>query len=186
MARMTGRLPVPDLGDPDLRRALEPYRLPDGRPLPIFQVLAHSRAALDDLRRATAACLGAPSLDARTREIAILRICARAGAEAEWAVHVEIFAAEAGLGDGEVYATAVSDAREWRTTDALVIRLADEIHDTSTVSSGLWAELLDAYTPRQIVELLLVITQYHKVACLTNALALPVPEGLPRLPSRLD
>jgi hypothetical protein len=84
---MTGRLadPVPD--DPEIRRLLDPYRLPDGRPLPLFEALAHSRAALDDLRRATAACLGAPALDARTREIAVLRVCARAGAETPGGSH---------------------------------------------------------------------------------------------------
>ena len=180
---MTGRLtgPVPD--DPEIRRLLDPYRLPDGHPLPLFEALAHSRAALDDLRRATAACLGAPALDARTREIAVLRVCARAGAEPEWAVHVRMFAAEAGLGEAEIEATArPRDAFPWPARDALVIRLADEIHDASTVSDDLWAALPREYTAQEIVELLLVVTQYHKVACLTNALGLRPPAGTPRMP----
>ncbi|MEV8230302.1 carboxymuconolactone decarboxylase family protein [Streptomyces sp. NPDC079167] len=178
---MTGRLPdaLPD--DPEIRRLLDPYRLPDGRPLPLFEAVAHSRAALDDLRRATAACLGTPALDARTREIAVLRVCARAGAETEWGVHVRMFAAEAGLGEAEIQAT--TEPREifpWAAHDALVIRLADEIHDGSTVSDTLWAALSEVYTAQQIVELLLVVTQYHKVACLTNALGLRPLDGLPR------
>ncbi|MEV5842351.1 hypothetical protein AB0M32_10315 [Streptomyces sp. NPDC051985] len=185
---MTGRLPGPPVpADEETRKLLDPYRLPDGRPLALFQVLAHSRAALDDLRRATSACLKGIALDARTREIAVLRICARAAAEAEWAVHVEMFAAEAGLGEDEVRATAAPGVwRGWSARDALLVRLADEIHDGCTVSDGLWAELADEYTPREIVELLLVVTQYLKVACLTNALGLRAPEGLPRLPHDLD
>ncbi|MET9967252.1 carboxymuconolactone decarboxylase family protein [Streptomyces sp. NPDC006356] len=180
---MTGRLPDLGAGDEETRRLLDPYRLPDGRPLPVFLALAHSRTALDDLRRATAACLKGTTLDARSREIAVLRVCARAGAEAEWAVHVEMFAERAGLSEGEVRATAAPGVHElWSRRDALLVRLADDIHDTSTVSDRLWAALAKAYTPQEIVELLLVVTQYHKVACLTNALALRAPEGLPTLP----
>ncbi|MET9084923.1 carboxymuconolactone decarboxylase family protein [Streptomyces sp. NPDC004237] len=184
---MTGRLPGPAPVDEETRRLLDPYRLPDGRPLPIFQALAHSRAALDDLRRATAACLNGTALHARTREIAVLRVCARAGAEAEWAVHVEMFAARAGLSEDDVRATVAPGVREcWPLRDALVVRLADEIHDGSTVSDGLWAELAETYTVQEIVELLLVVTQYLKVACLTNALGLQVPEGLPRPPRDIN
>ncbi|WP_051834065.1 carboxymuconolactone decarboxylase family protein [Streptomyces sp. NRRL S-646] len=184
---MTGRLPALVPGDPETRRLLDPYRLPDGRPLPVFQAVAHSRAALDDLRRATAACLKGTLLDARVREVTILRVCARAGAEAEWAVHVEMFAAEADLSEAEVLATATRDAPVLRSVrDALAVRLADEIHDTSTVSEDLWTALATTYTPQEIVELLLVVTQYHKVACLTNALALRAPAGLPTLPRDID
>ncbi|MFC7260527.1 MULTISPECIES: carboxymuconolactone decarboxylase family protein [Streptomyces] len=184
---MTGRLPGPAPADEETRRLLEPYRLPDGRPLPIFQALAHSRAALDDLRRATAACLQGTALPPRTREIAVLRVCARAGAEAEWAVHVEMFAEQAGLGVDEVRATAAPGVQDlWPVRDALVIRLADEIHDGCTVSDELWIGLARTYAPQEIVELLLVVTQYLKVACLTNALGLRAPEGLPALPRDIE
>lgn len=117
------RLPAPAL-DPETAALLEPYRLPDSRPLPIFQALAHSRTALDDLRRATAACLKAPSLTPRLREIAILRICARAGAAAEWAVHVEMFAAQARLTDTELeaLANAPHGAGTWDEQESVVVR----------------------------------------------------------------
>jgi alkylhydroperoxidase family enzyme len=178
----TGRLPAAPL-DPETQQLLEPYRLPDGRPLPIFTALAHSRAALDDLRRATTACLKGISLDARTRELAILRVCARLGAEAEWSVHVELFAATAGLTESEVSATVDADPTggPWSDHDRLVLAVADEIIAASTVSEQLWNRLAAAYAPAQLVELLLVVTQYQKVAGLTNALGLVAPTGLPRL-----
>ncbi|MDL4817313.1 carboxymuconolactone decarboxylase family protein [Actinomadura opuntiae] len=184
---MSGRLPalVPD--DLEVERLLDPYRLPDGRPLPIFQALAHSRAALDDLRRATAACMKGTALDARTRELAVLRVCARVGAESEWAVHVEMFAREAGLSDAEVRATtAPPHSAPWSPRDQLVLAVADEITATSTLSDELWGRVAAAFPPREIVELLLVVTQYQKVACLTNALGLKTPRGLPRLPDQAD
>ncbi|MFB4295159.1 carboxymuconolactone decarboxylase family protein [Actinomadura sp. NTSP31] len=184
---MIGRLPTVVHDDPDLRRLLDPYRLPDGRPLPIFHVLAHSRAALDDLRRATAACMKGTALDARTRELAILRVCARIGAEAEWAVHVEMFARDAGLSEAEVRATiAPPHSAPWSPHDLLVLAVADEIIATSTLSDELWGRVAAAFPPQEIVELLLVVTQYQKVACLTNALRLETPRGLPRLPGQAE
>ncbi len=70
--------------------SLDSYRLPDGRPLELFGMVAHSPAALADLKGATARVLSATELSPRFRELLILRILHNYGAVAEWQVHVAL------------------------------------------------------------------------------------------------
>ena len=66
------------------------------------------------------------------------------------------------------------DSKLWSERDRLVLRLADELHDTSTVSDGLWGELARAFSDEQILEFILLAGFYHTVAYLTNGLKLPL------------
>lgn len=162
--------------------ALRPYRLPNGTTIPIFAVLAHSPAALGDLRRATRACLAETELPMRYREIVILRVCALTGAEPEWAVHAGLFAEEAELGARELAATLVPAAGSacWTPVETLLLQAVEQLCEQLTIDDDLWPRLSAVLPPRQLIELLTMSAQYHKVAMLTNALRLPVPEGLPR------
>lgn len=181
------RIPAPAAPDPAIAASLAGYALPDGRPLELFAVLAHSPAAFDDLRRATAACLRGTVLTVREREVIVLRTVARAGAEAEWAVHVALFGAAAGLDASELALLAGRDGSRAPGAlpgrERLLVRLADALHDTMTVDDGLWAELAEVWEPRALVELLMVAAQYGKVAAMVNVLRVPVPAGLPGFPS---
>jgi alkylhydroperoxidase family enzyme len=42
--------------------------------------------------------------------------------------------------------------------------LADELHDTATVSDRLFTELADAFDDRQILELTVTVGWYHTIA----------------------
>jgi alkylhydroperoxidase family enzyme len=110
-------------------------------------------------------------LDPRDREIVIHRTCARCGAEYEWGVHAVAFAEGAGLSEEQVAATAAggADDRCWSPRDALLVRLADELHDTATVSGELWEALSAEWGPDQLLELIAVAGWYRLISYVINA-----------------
>jgi alkylhydroperoxidase family enzyme len=150
------------------------WLMPPGMPpLVLFTTLARSERAFS--RFMAAGLLDKGPLTLREREIMIDRTCARAGSEYEWGVHIALFAERAGLSKAQVAATVsagVSDG--WTAPERLIVRLADELHDTSTISDELWGELSLAFSVEQILELILLAGFYHTVAYLTNGLRLPL------------
>lgn len=110
------------------------------------------------------------SVGKREREIVIQRVCARAGCAYEWGVHAVAFAAVAGLDDATMHATAVADADDPSFTpdDKLLIRLADELHDTARVSDALWTALAARWSPEQLLDLLALAGWYRVIAYLAN------------------
>jgi 4-carboxymuconolactone decarboxylase len=55
-----------------------------------------------------------------------------------------------------------SDDRVWSAEERLLIRLVDELHDTSAISDGLWGELAAAFSVEQIFELIALVGFYHR------------------------
>jgi 4-carboxymuconolactone decarboxylase len=110
------------------------------------------------------------TIDLRDREILIDRVCARCGCEYEWGVHASFFAERAALTPEQLAATVTGDADApvWSARDALLVRLVDELHDTSQVSDRLWDALAAHWTQPQLLELLLVVGWYHTIAFLLN------------------
>src|SRR6185312_11406285 len=96
------------------------------------------------------------------------RTCALAGAEYEWGVHATAFGAAAGLDEGQLRATAGGGSAEacWDAEQSAVLRLAEELHDTSSISDELWRELSSLFTPEQEIELIVTAGWYHVIAYL--------------------
>jgi alkylhydroperoxidase family enzyme len=163
--------------------AIMPPGLP---PLALFRVLAHNPRVLQKVRLGSLLDRGA--LDRRDRELVILRTCARCGAEYEWGVHVATFAARVGLTAAQADATARAsiDAEVFAPRDQLLLRLADALHDASDVDDALWRELAAAFTPAQLVELLVLAGFYHSISYVTNAARVPLEAGAPRFPPARD
>ena len=89
-----------------------------------------------------------------------------------------------GLSDSEVAASvdAGPDDPDWSPKDRSLIRLVDELHETSTVSEGLWRELLRHWSEEQLVELVVLVGFYHTISFATNAFELPLEEHAARFP----
>ncbi len=165
-----------------VEEAFERLMPPGVPPLVLFTTLARSERAFS--RFMAAGLLDKGPLSLREREIMIDRTCARAGSEYEWGVHIALFAESAGLSEAQVAATVsagVSDG--WAARERLIVRLADELHDTSTISDALWGELRLAFSVEQILELILLAGFYHTVAYLTNGLSLPLESYAARFDS---
>ena len=155
--------------------------MPEGAPpLVLFTTLARNPRVFQ--RFMAGGLLDKGSIGVREREIMIDRTTARCGSEYEWGVHVKFFAEKAKLTLRQVRATAKgdADAEVWDRRDALIVRLADVLHETATIDDGLWRELKAEFTDAQLLELIVLAGFYHTVSFLTNALRLPLEPGAAR------
>jgi 4-carboxymuconolactone decarboxylase len=116
------------------------------------------------------------------------RVCARCGCEYEWGVHATSFGARAGLSEEQLAGTVTADADApmWTASDALLVRLVDELHDTATVSDGLWDALARQWTPPQLLELLLVAGWYHAIAFIVNGVRVEHEDWARHFPRTTD
>lgn len=160
---------------------------PPGAPniLALFRVLAVNPKLAERMMGMGGYFLGKPSLlSLRDREVVIDRVCALCGAEYEWGVHVTAFAKAAGFSDEQVAAFTARPARlgELTPRDALLVRMADELHETSAVSEALWRELAAHWQPPQLLELLMLAGWYHAIAYVCNAARVPLEQWQARFP----
>jgi 4-carboxymuconolactone decarboxylase len=156
---------------PEVAESLAKWMPPGSQmePLKLFRTLAQSPEISARLRTLGAGILGRGStIAAREREILIDRTAALCGCEYEWGVHAAAFGAAVGLTPEALQATATGDASAFSGRDALVMRLADELHHTSRVSDALWSELAAHYDAPQLIELLIIAGMYHTIAYVAN------------------
>lgn len=142
-------------------------------PLKLFRTLNVHPDLASRMRPLGAGLLGRGKLEPREREIVIHRTSARSGASYEWGVHAVAFAAAVGLSAEQIDATATGDCDDpaWSSQrDRLLVRFADEMHDTATVSDGLWAELAAEWEPAELLELVVLAGWYRLIAGVINAL----------------
>ena len=140
-------------------------------PLRLFRTLAVHDELASRMRPLGAGILGHGRVDPREREIVIHRTCARAGAEYEWGVHVLAFGKPLGLSDQQIAATVNGSAEDpvWSEHDAQLIRLADELHESCSVSDALWADLTERFTSDQLLELVITAGWYRLLSYVINA-----------------
>jgi 4-carboxymuconolactone decarboxylase len=164
--------PVAPPYPPDLQ-AVSDKIMPQGvAPLSLFTTLARVPRVYDRFRAGSLLDRGPISL--RHREIVIDRTCARCGCSYEWGVHVAFFAERVAMTPDQVRATVVGDAKDpaWSGEELLLIRLVDELHDTSDISDGLWQALGAAFTVEQVFEAIALVGFYHTVSFFANGLRL--------------
>ena len=118
-------------------------------------------------------------LPPREREILILRTGWRCRSEYEWGQHVLIGRA-AGLSDEDIERLKSGpDADGWDPFDAVLVRAADELHDHACISESTWAALAERYDERQLIEIPMVVGQYHLVSFTLNSLGVQRESGVP-------
>ncbi len=168
------RLPYvdPAQAPPEVREALE--ALP---PLNIFAMLANAPTALRPALRLGGAILTAGELDARLRELVILRVARLTGAEYEWVQHVAIGKA-VGVSDDEVAALEGGDTEAacFGDTERLALRAATELVDGAGTTEATFAGLQGAFSTREIVELIVAAGYYRLLATLMNSVDIDLDE----------
>lgn len=121
-------------------------------------------------------------LPARDRELLILRTGWNCRAEYEWAQHARI-ALNCDLTSEEVDRVALGPNEVgWAPFDATLLRAADELHQTSTLSDATWATLATRFNTEQLIEWPMLVGHYHLVAMTLNALGVELDEGLTGFP----
>jgi 4-carboxymuconolactone decarboxylase len=173
--------------EPEVGEMLRRWMPPDTatEPLALFRTLAVHPELMSRMRPLGSGILNHGVVAPRDREIVLHRACARAGAQYEWGVHAVAFAGSVGLTAEQVASTATGDAgdRCWSDGDALLIRFADELHDTDTVSDELWAQLSPRYTDEQLLELIVTAGWYRTLAYVINAARIPLESWGARFPT---
>jgi 4-carboxymuconolactone decarboxylase len=156
----------------------------DVEPLKLFRTFAVHPDLAARMRPLGAGILGHGLVEPREREIVIHRTCARNGAEYEWGVHAVAFGRPLGLSDEQLAATVTGDASDpaWSGRDALLIRLCDELHETSTVSDELWDLLAAEWAPDQLMELVITAGWYRLISYVINACRIQPEDWSQRFP----
>jgi alkylhydroperoxidase family enzyme len=177
------RIPPLPAAERDERTAelLRPLQV-DGTDLNIFATLVRHPRLFKRWSAFGGTLLVRGELPARHRELLILRTAWNCGADYEWGQHARI-ARGCDLSDDEINRVVEGpEARGWSPTEASLLRASDELHRDSSISDGTWADLAATYDEHQLIEICMVVGQYHLVAFTLNALGVerePGVEGFP-------
>ena len=151
--------------------------------LNIFATLARHPRLLKRWSQFGGVLLYRGELPARERELLILRTAYHCHADYEWGQHVRI-GTQAGLTADEVAAITVDDDTAWSTDDAALLKAVDELHADAHIGDATWATLSERWTTEQLIELCMVVGQYHLVAFTLNSLGVQREAGVEGLPAR--
>jgi len=124
-------------------------------------------------------------IPARDREILTLRTAWNCQSEYEWAQH-DVIARSVGLTADEITRIPAGPGAGWNQADATLLQAADELHQDWCITDPTWAQLSERYNEQQLIELPMLVGQYHMVAMALNSLGVQVDPGLkgfPELPA---
>ena len=151
-------LPTDDELEPAQRELLSNFP-----PLNVFRMVAGARRALRPFLGLGAAVLNGP-LDARRREIAVLRVGHATDAGYEWAQHEQL-GRNVGLTDAEIAAIATEEPVSSLDEEGnLICRVADEVSRDVRLSDEALEQIIDRYGPREASELILLVSYYNMVS----------------------
>lgn len=121
-------------------------------------------------------------LPARDRELLVLRSAWLTQCRFEWAHH-QALAERLGLRPDEIQRILVGpDAPGWSEQDAALLRAVDELHYDSRITDGTWDRLKVSYDELELIEIPMIVGQYHLVAFFANAIGVEPDAHLPALP----
>jgi len=162
---------------------LEEVRLPNAEAVNIFATLVRY-PGLYRRWMPFAGKLLAGKLPARDRELLILRSAWRCASSYEWGQHVRL-AKQAGISAEEIDRIAAGPgAPGWEPFDRILLTAVDELHDDACLTDATWAALASRYDERQMIELPMLVGQYHMLAFALNSLGVQREPGVPGLPDR--
>jgi len=118
------------------------------------------------------------TLDARQRELLILRVAARRGAEYEWRQHVHI-ARGAGFSEDEIERVAEGPhAAGWSSFDAAMLRAVDELVADAEITDGTWQELAAGLDRHQLMDLVFTVGAYDLLAMAFKSFGVELDDDL--------
>ncbi|HEU0192046.1 MAG TPA: carboxymuconolactone decarboxylase family protein [Mycobacterium sp.] len=122
------------------------------------------------------------------RELCILRVTARRGAEHEWGVHVAYFGKTSGLTASQVRATVTDETPDPQWTDRQrgVLAVADAVADVRSFSDAEAALIHRTLTEADRAEFVATAALYLGIATQCRVLEIPPEPGAPLMPDRRD
>ena len=158
---MPAKIPLPADAElaPDIRDAL--MTLP---PLNIFRMVANTPASFKPFLDLVASILLQSELDARKREIAVLRVAHVTGSVYVWTQHVAL-AKRVGLRDEEIAQIAVGrTVTDLDEEGNLLCRVADEISRDVRLSDAALDAVVARYGVRQATELIFCCSYFNMLS----------------------
>jgi alkylhydroperoxidase family enzyme len=152
----------------------------------IGRMVSHAPTLVAPYYNTYAAALRRLELDPKLRQLAILRVAERASAEYVLVQH-RALAKLAGLTDQQISAArprGLDSASCWSDSSCcshaqrLVLAFADQVTAGPRISNSLFEQIHSVLTPREIVELLLVIGWYWTACRLTTTLEIEPEHAL--------
>jgi AhpD family alkylhydroperoxidase len=131
--------------------------------LNVFRMLAGAPKAVGPFMQLGGAVLST-ALDARRREMAVLRVAHATKAPYEWAQHEQI-ARNVGVTEAEI--EAIGGEEPVMSLDEecnLICRVADEVSRDVRLSDAALEQIIDRYGPREAAELILLVSYYNMVS----------------------
>lgn len=122
------------------------------------------------------------TLPPRDRELMILRTAVLCRSSYEWGQHVRISLRMGIEREAIDRVLEGAEADGWSELESTLMRAVDELHDDDRISDSTWEALAKEYDETQLIELTLLIGQYHMVAFALNSLGVELDEGLEPLP----
>jgi len=149
----------------------------------VFTTLGRHRRLFRRWLRFAGALMPGGKLPRVDTELVILRVAHNCDCEYEWGHH-ERLGKRAGLSAGDIQRVRAGAAADgWTPRQALLLRAADELHETRTISDELWGELRPLLNDQELIELCMLIGHYEMLAMTLNALCVepesssPVPRA---------
>lgn len=121
------------------------------------------------------------TLPERERELAILRIGWRCGAEYEFGQHT-LIGLECGLTEDEIAQVTRPEIGSWNELDALILRATDELHEDACITDDTWAALAEHWNTQQLMDLVFAVGQYNLVSMALNSFGVQLDVGVPGWP----
>jgi 4-carboxymuconolactone decarboxylase len=141
-------------------------RSPDGpKGLNVLGTLAQHPTLMQAYHTFNGHLLYTTTLTARQRELLILRVAARRGAEYEWRQHVHIARDAELLSDAEIERVAEGPhAADWSPFEAAMLRAVDELLADALVTDATWSVLADELDHHQLMDLVFTVGAYDLLA----------------------
>ena len=157
--------------------------IPNFAQLNIFRALLHRPKTAKALSDLLISLLFGGALDARLRELVIMRIGWVTGSDYEWTQHWSIAQNQFGCSE-----TDLLELREWRGSkhfgdeERVVLGATDQLLETGDLDAPLFSRCFDLFGRDATIELVTAVGVWRLVSKLTKALEIPLEEGIASWP----
>lgn len=152
-------------------------RDPGGRIPNIFTTLVRHPDLYEQFMPFGGQLLRSGRLPGRLRELLILRTSRNTAARYEWGRHLPL-AKAAGVTEADIDRLAEGpEARGWTELERHLIRAADELNGGARLSDATWEVLSEHFTDAELIEIVMLVGQYHMVAFFLNTTGVELDPG---------
>ncbi|TAK35693.1 MAG: carboxymuconolactone decarboxylase family protein [Chloroflexota bacterium] len=166
-----------ETAEPEVAGVLRRVEKNGARVINIHRMLGNSSAVLDPFLTLGNSLLTKAKLEARLREMAIMRVATLSGSQYEWQQHRALSLAVG------VTESQLADLAHWQDSgafdakDRAVLAYVDEVIQNVSVSDATFANLRNYFDETEIVELTVSIGFWRAAAHLLVALEVDLEEG---------